>query len=154
MDFLQQFLNYRLIWFVVGFIFLILEFMLPGIIVVFFGIGAWVVCLLLFFVDIPLNYQLSVFILTSVLSLIILRKYVRERFFGFDTVQRKDDNLIDEFIGRKAVTETDVSPQKPGKVIFRGTTWNAESDTEIKEGVHVEIIDNDSITLKIKPLDS
>ena len=152
MDFILQFFTEKLIWFIVGFIFLILEFMIPGLIVIFFGVGAWAVCLILFIVDIPLNYQLSVFILTSVFSLIILRKYVQERFFGFKSVQTKNDELVDDIIGHKAIAETGISPQKPGKILFRGTTWTAESDTEIKKGTHVTIIDNNSITLKVKPL--
>ncbi|MBN1290407.1 MAG: NfeD family protein [Candidatus Latescibacteria bacterium] len=151
MDFIQQFLNAKLIWFIVGFLFLILEFMIPGVLVVFFGVGAWIVCILLFFIDISLNAQLTVFLLTSVISLVVLRKYIKNRVFGKKVGQSKQTDIIDDFTGQKAVADTHITPQKPGKVIFRGTEWNAESEFDIHKGAQVTIIDNDSLTLKVKP---
>ena len=37
--------NPVLIWFLIGLALVLSEFMLPGIILVFFGLGAWAVCL-------------------------------------------------------------------------------------------------------------
>jgi membrane protein implicated in regulation of membrane protease activity len=38
-----------------------------------------------------------------------------------------------------------------GKVEFKGTTWNAESASEIKEGQRVVIIEKDSFKLIVEP---
>ena len=49
MDWLKEFLKPELIWFLIGLVLLLMEFAIPGLVVLFFGIGAWVVagvCLL------------------------------------------------------------------------------------------------------------
>ncbi len=40
---------------------------------------------------------------------------------------------------------------KKGKVEFKGTTWTAESESEIKEGQRVIIIEKDSFKLIVEP---
>jgi len=87
-----------LIWFLIGLVFLLLEFLLPGLIVLFFGFGAWVtaICTLIF--DLGLNAQLVVFIGTSILSLIFLRKYFKRIFVGKD--EKAVDEILEEFVGK------------------------------------------------------
>jgi len=153
MDAIKDFLKPELIWFLVGLLLLIFEFMLPGLIVAFFGVGAWVVallCLLSDYVQGSINAQLIIFIVASVLSLLCLRKWLKGVFMGH--VKSKQDMTEDlkEFIGERAVVKERITPKAGGKVEFHGTNWAAEADQEIAEGTVVEIVEKENITLKVK----
>ena len=45
LDAIKEFLTPEIIWFLVGLVLLILEFAMPGLIIGFFGVGAWVVAI-------------------------------------------------------------------------------------------------------------
>jgi len=152
MDTLKDFLKPELIWFLVGLILLILEIVLPGLIVAFFGVGAWIVALICLFTDISLNTQLLIFIICSVLSLLLLRKWLKGIFLGHVVSKQNIRENLEEFVGRRAVVKERIVPNGRGKVEFRGTDWQAEADEEIAEGAAVEIIGKDNITLKVKAL--
>ena len=62
------------------------------------------------------------------------------------------DELLQEFVGKKAVVTREINPQNGGKVEFHGTNWNAEADEKIDKGTSVEIIGKNNITLKVKAL--
>ena len=72
MDTLRDFLRPEIIWFLVGLVLLVMEFALPGLIIGFFGIGAWIVAAVCLITEIGLNAQLAIFIVSSVLSLLLL----------------------------------------------------------------------------------
>ncbi len=145
-----------LIWFIAGVIFFLAELAIPGFIIFFFGVGAWVVAILALFGLDNLTIQLIIFVVVSVLSLIIFRKKGKSIFRGKEkTFESQDDGKLEEFIedfvGKKAKVISDIIPGDiNGKVEFRGTQWKAESDEEIKTGAIVEIIARDNITLKVK----
>ncbi|MHC4096021.1 MAG: NfeD family protein [Planctomycetota bacterium] len=152
MDTLKDFLKPELIWFLVGLVLLILEFVMPGLIVAFFGIGAWVVAVICLFADISLNTQLLIFIVSSVLSLLLLRKWLKGIFMGHVVSRQDVKENLEEFVGQRAVVKERIVPNSRGKVEFHGTDWQAEADEEIAEGTVVEIIGKDNITLKVKAL--
>lgn len=152
MDTLKDFLKPELIWFLIGLLLLLLEFILPGLIVAFFGVGAWVVALVCLFIDIPLNAQLLIFIVSSVLSLLLLRKWLKGIFMGHVVSKQDVKENLEEFVGQRAVVKERIVPNGRGKVEFRGTDWQAEADEEIAEGTAVKIIGKENITLKVKAL--
>jgi membrane protein implicated in regulation of membrane protease activity len=151
METLKEFLKPELIWFIIGLALLLLEFALPGLIVFFFGLGAWIVALICLLTDISLNTQLLVFIVSSILSLLCLRKWLKGIFMGYIVSKQDITENIEEFIGKRAVVKEKITPQVPGKVEFHGTNWEAEADEEIAAGTPVKIIGKDNITLKVKP---
>jgi membrane protein implicated in regulation of membrane protease activity len=153
MEQLKEFLRPELIWFLVGLVLLIMEFILPGLIIFFFGVGAWIVailCLLSSYVDGSINAQLIIFIISSVLSLLILRKWVKGVFLGHSGAKQDLKEDINEFIGERAIVVEAITPKAGGKVEFHGTNWEARADGDIAAGAVVEIIDKDNITLKVK----
>lgn len=152
METLKDFLKPELIWFLIGLLLLVLEFILPGLIVAFFGVGAWVVALVCLFIDIPLNTQLLIFIVSSVLSLLILRRWLKGIFMGHVVSKQDVKENLEEFVGQRAVVKERIVPNGRGKVEFRGTDWQAEADEEIAEGTAVKIIGKENITLKVKAL--
>ncbi len=150
MDTIKDFLQPEIIWFLTGLVLLILEFALPGLIIAFFGVGACIVAFICLFIDIGLNTQLIIFIIASVLSLLCLRKWLKGIFMGHAVSKQNLKENLDEFIGQKAVVKEKIVPKAGGKVEFHGTNWLAQSDEEIAEGVMVQIISKDNITLKVK----
>lgn len=152
MDTLKDFLKPELIWFLIGLVLLILEFMLPGLIVFFFGVGACIVSLICLLTDISLNTQLLIFILSSVLLLLFLRRWLKGIFLGHIVSKQDTRENLEEFVGQRAVVTEKITPKGGGKVELHGTNWTAEADEEITEGTVVEIIGKDNITLKVKAL--
>jgi membrane protein implicated in regulation of membrane protease activity len=155
MDWIKEFLRPELIWFLVGLVLLIMEFMLPGLIVFFFGVGAWIVaivCLLSSYIHSSINAQLLLFIISSVLSLLILRRWVKGVFLGHSGAKQDLREDLKEFIGERATVIEDISPKAGGKVEFHGTNWEARADGDIAAGAVVEIIGKDNITLKVREI--
>ena len=153
MDAIKDFLKPELIWFLVGLLLLIFEFMLPGLIIAFFGVGAWLVallCLLSDYVQGSINTQLIIFILASVLSLLCLRRWLKGIFMGHIVSKQDMTENLEEFVGQRAVVIETITPKAGGKVEFHGTNWAAQADAEIAEGAVVEIIGKENITLKVK----
>jgi membrane protein implicated in regulation of membrane protease activity len=152
MEQIKEFLKPELIWFLVGLVLLIMEFALPGLIIFFFGVGAWIVVLVCLITDIGINTQLIIFIVSSVLSLLCLRKWLKGVFLGHTDSKQDLKQNLEEFVGQKAVVKEKIVPKVGGKVEFHGTNWEAHADEEIEAGTTVEIIGKDNITLKVKIL--
>ena len=103
----------------------------------------------LFNID-SLIVQIIIFITSSVLSLIFLRKTFSKLFRGNVS---GDKVLKDEFIGKKALVIHEIVPDSlNGKVEFNGTNWEAKSDIFIEKGTVVEIIERKDLKLIVKPL--
>ena len=142
--------NTALIWFLVGLVMFLLEGMMPGLVIFFFGLGAWIVAVLALFLDISLNMQLGIFILASAFSLIFLRRLLKKVFFGHKSNEQNLAREMNEFIGGKAVVKEKIGVQFGGKVEMNGTLWDAEADEEIGEGEVVKIIKQNNLTFRVK----
>lgn len=144
---MEGFLTAAVIWIIIGFVLFLLEFVLPGLILFFFAVGAWIVAILCLFLDLSINEQLIIFLISSIASILLLRKWFSKLLW-----KRKHSTelLEDEFLGKTAKAETDISPGKNGKVDFKGTTWQAASEDTIEKGENVIIIGNESILLLVK----
>lgn len=119
---------YIFIWFALGIIFIISELFIPGFTIFFFGCGAILTAVVgLFVPSVANNYvlQLAIWISSSVLSLIFLRKRFSNTFTG-----KLHKNQTDTFIGKKAIVIDEIDTNSAGRISIRGTSWNAES----KEG--------------------
>ena len=152
MEAIRGYLEPEVIWVLVGIVLLLLEFALPGLIVFFFAVGAMITAAVCFFADVSLNAQLLIFIASSVVSLVLLRRWVKGIFMGHITSKQASRENLEEFVGQRVVVKEKVLPNLPGKVELHGTNWQAAADEEIEAGVVVEIIGKDNLTLKVKVL--
>jgi len=139
----------ELIWFIVGLILFLLELVLPGFVIFFFAVGAWVTALVCLVANPGINLQVIVFAVTSVLSLLALRKMIQKRFFF--SKDNLSESVEDEFTGKEAVALTDFKAGINGKVDFKGTSWNAESEKNIREGQTVIIRSKENFKLFVEP---
>jgi len=154
METLKEFFSPEIIWFVVGLVLMLSEFVMPGLIIAFFGIGAWVVAILCIIIPgITLNLQMFIFIIASVVLLLALRKQLTKVFKGLEKQKNINAEDVDDFIGHRTTVIKSIAKNKRGKVEFHGTAWDAEADEDIGEGQTVEIISKDSIVLKVKSIE-
>jgi len=128
-----------LIWFILGFVFAFLELFLPSFILIFFAIGCWGSTLILLLWDLSLTQQILMFIVTSIISLLLLRKWLIQTFRGISDVVQDQD--FDDFPrGEHVQVSKIITPDKMGRVQYRGTDWDAVAEEMIEPGEIVEII--------------
>ncbi len=149
---ISDFMKPEIVWFLVGLVLIICEFLMPGLVIAFFGLGAWVVAGVCLATEIDLNTQLLIFIVASVLSLVLLRRWLKGIFIGHIGSKQDIRHNLEEFVGRKAIVKETIRPKLAGKVEFHGTNWIAWADEEIPEGTPVEIIKKENLTFKVRPL--
>jgi membrane protein implicated in regulation of membrane protease activity len=150
MDTLKHFLEPELIWFLVGLVLLFIEMVVPGLIIAFFAFGGWVVALVCLFRPLTLNQQLALFIMTSALSLVLARSWLKGMFSGYVTSKQDANADLNDFTGQRVVVTEKITVKLPGKVEFRGVPWLAVAEQEIPAGAVVEIVAKDNLTLKVK----
>jgi inner membrane protein len=71
----------ELIWFIIGLVMFLLELVIPGFFIFFFALGAWVTALVCLIADPGINVQLVIFTVSSVLSLLLLRRIIQKNSF-------------------------------------------------------------------------
>lgn len=139
----------ELFWFILGLGLFLLELVIPGFFIFFFGLGAWVTALVCLIGNPGTNLQIIIFAVSSTILLLALRRIIQKKFLNSKSTQ--SDDVEDEFTGKEALATIDFGGMKHGKVEFKGTTWTAESESEIKEGQRVIIIEKDSFKLIVEP---
>lgn len=148
----NEFLKAEYIWAMIGVMLLIMEVFMPGLIVFFFGVGALVVAVVCAIWHVEINTQLILFIITSVILLVALRRWLKGVFMGFTSNSQDSEKNTQDFVGKKVVVVQTISPIQPGIVELNGTNWKAAAETAIAAGAVVEIVGNDNLTLLVKPV--
>ena len=129
-----------LIWFLVGLPFFIAEMAVPGFILFFFGVGAWIVSLATaIFPDMSLNKQIVLFSISSLGSLLLLRNYLKSIFLG---VQNEGNDSYDPLSDgdNLAVVSKAIKSGGYGEIKFKGTFYKAKSDEDIKVDQDVKVV--------------
>ena len=144
--------NPVLIWFLAGLALIIFEFTLPGIIFVFFGVGAWITSLTTWMGLTPgWTSQLLTFSISSVVMLVLLRRWFRAKFFGHLSGGQDPLANLDDFRGQVVTVTADIDPANGGKVEYKGADWSARCDTALSAGSQAVIESADGITLVVTP---
>lgn len=143
-------LDAKTIWLLVGVALILLEFVAPGVVIVFFGIGAIITALTTWLDLTPgLGSQMLVFGLSSVVLLFGLRRFVKKWFVGTSSNPNGSD---DDFIGREArVISSLPGHGGPGKVEIKGANWNARSEEAVPAGETVIIERREGLTFHVRP---
>ena len=144
--------NYAVIWIVTGAILVLVEFLVSGFIVVFFGLAA-IITGLAIGLGVPGDGGIpyAIFALLSLILLLFARKQMK-RWFQGDVVGVELDEIDKEFIGESVEIISGFDPESPGYgiVSYRGANWNAKSDTRFHtQGTRVSVIGRSSTTLII-----
>jgi inner membrane protein len=144
----------ELLWFLVGLVLLVSELMLPGFVIIFFGIGAWITAALIALGLLPtFNAQLLTFLVSSILALVLFRRKGKRWYEGRVSGQMAPGSSMEDLHGQRAVVISPILPNTPGgKVEFHGTSWNAEAEEPLQPGQIVEILERQNLLLRVKPV--
>ena len=135
------------LWLSSGIFLTAIEFLVPGLVMVFVGLGALTVALgmHLGYID-EIVQQFITFFISSIIYLLTLRFLVL-RFVP--SVTRKENiDEDEEVIGSIVELAADINSGEFGRVEHSGSTWQAraEGDQTILKGEQVKIIGRDNIT--------
>lgn len=127
---------------------ILMELAVPGLVLVFFGVGAWLTALCCLIFEPGLNTQLVIFLAGSSISLALLRRYVKRRYMD----KQPEAMLEDEYIGQTAVAVSSFNAGDIGKVLFKGSRWEATAQVAVTAGQRLRITGYKSIKLFVEPL--
>ena len=128
-------------WFILFAILLIIELLTVGLVTVWFAIGAGAAIICSLFTD-SITIQLVVFLVTSVISLLIM-KPILKKFKSFDITPTN----LDRVVGKTGEVTKTIEPDKYGEVKIFGNTWTAASKSHIDVGTKVKILSIDGVKL-------
>lgn len=144
-----SFLNGYTFWLLLGLALLISEFFIPGLVAVFFGIGALAVGLLtLFGVIDSLAAQLLCFGLISVVALFSLRRHCT-RWLRGAVAGRTEQDLDSSGLMNQRVTVLTDFVDGTGDVQLNGAKWDAESTDPLRVGETAWVVGLSGIVLKV-----
>lgn len=137
-------------WIIAGLLLVIAEFMVSGLVVIFFGVAALVVGSAKYLGLInDLTWELTLFAVISVLLLVFVRRYLREQIMGRETdAEGPEDNA--GLIGQRATVDAPFS-KGFGSVSYRGARWQAQSSHSLESGDTVRITAHDGLLLTVEP---
>jgi len=142
------------IWFVIGTVLVVAEFFVPGIVLVFFGISAWLVALaagLIGPIRASIPIQVGIWVVLSVILLFSLRSWLQGLLKGFTGAETDPNKMPREGIGARVEVIEDIDTKShAGRVRWKGSLWRAEADEDIPAGTAVEIVGQDNMTVKVK----
>ncbi|MCK4304098.1 MAG: NfeD family protein [Candidatus Eisenbacteria sp.] len=144
----------EIIWLIAGILLMLMEFVIPGVILVFFGAGAVLTGILVWLGALEsLAAQLVCFGLSSLVLLFTLRRYMSRAFRGRVSCSRAYDDK-EEFRGKTARVSHRIIPgSTEGRIDFNGTEWKATSAEIIDEGTLVEITAKENISYTVQPFE-
>ncbi len=142
-----EFFHTGLFWLIIGVMLFVMEMAVPGFVLFFFGVGAWVVAGVTWLYPISIAVQLTIFLIASLATLGIFRKFLKGSFFSGDDV----DVVIFEEGEECEVTEAIYPPGK-GKVKFSGTFWRATADEPIEAGEIVVVEKRTNLVIHVKKI--
>ncbi len=140
------------IWLVFGIVLTLLELILPGLVVVFLGLGAILVGLAVWFGWI--ESFMSMFVAWFILSIVLvlgLRQFFARFADGESSVDSLDEDG-DAFGETVRVIETIAAGAEGGRIEFRGSSWPAYcADFTIEKGSFAKILVRDNARWIVEP---
>ncbi|MBE7438730.1 MAG: NfeD family protein [Spirochaetales bacterium] len=134
------------IWIFLGVALIVLEFIVPGLVVVFFGAAALIVALFISLGFFPAwQSQIFVWAVLSLLLILALRRQFRHWFPSLEEIGHPEESLTGEIV---EVLE-EIPAGGEGRVRFQGTSWKARSEQSIAAGEKVKITGRDNIILHV-----
>ena len=138
-------------WIVGGGLLVALEVVVPGMVLGFLGASALSIALFIWlgWIDTWISALTGFFIL-SLVMLVGLRGLF-QRYIGGDVERQSPDEELDAFGTIVEVVET-IAPDKPGRVRFRGATWEANCyDHTIEAGRKATLVYRDNLVWVVEP---
>ncbi len=140
------------LWVYAGLALMLLELIVPGFILCFFGLSAATVGVLRFIFGeaFTMTWQLAAFSVFSILYIVLLRRFLEKVFVGGKVETKTDfDNAN---IGRAGKVTESVTPSIAGRVMVGDAEWTATADRPIAIGASVRVVSQDNLTMKVEEI--
>lgn len=139
-------------WLYLGAFFILLELVMPGFVIFFFGLAAVAVgvCRFIFGEALTLTWQIGLFSFFSLLFLFSLRRWISGVFKG--TSKESKTNFENGDVGRIGKVTSQITPLINGRVLIGDSEWNAIADDVIPEGADVKVVSQDNLTMKVEKI--
>jgi membrane protein implicated in regulation of membrane protease activity len=134
-------------WIVIGLILAALEMVVPGFVIIWFGVAGLLTGILAFFVHSPL-IQLAAF--AGLSALLVLGSQLISRRLTRPEPEPVGANRLQ---GIEGLVVSDINPPEMGRVKVMGEEWRAESVTALARGSKVRIVQVEGTHLKVVPLE-
>jgi len=141
-----------LIWFLFGVACFVTELVLPGFVLFFLGIGSWCAAAALAAVDMPPTSQLLVFLISSLLSLALLRSRLKSIFQGKSSAESDSVN-VDSAPATGTVMDA-ITPPAEGRVKYGGSSWRAVADEPIAVGTVVLVVEKKDLIIRVRTMNA
>lgn len=115
------------------------------------GAVAFFLGALMLFQDLPEEISLSLFWLIPA-TLLTTAFFAWIVTYGVKSLFKPPVTGLESTIGKRAEVSDTITPDVPGRVFFDGEYWTAESEFELKEGEHAEIVEYKGLRVVVKPL--
>lgn len=139
------------IWFLVGLVLVLAEFVLPGVILVFIGLGAWVASLFAWMGWAnTIGAQMAIFAVASLVLLIALRRLFKSWLMGFSKRNPDLSQDLDDYLGKPVRVVAAIPAGGQGKVEFKGANWMAQAGEELHPGDTAVITGREGLCLIVR----
>ncbi len=131
-------------WFIILMILISIEFATKKIVAIWFIVSAAFTFILSFFTD-DFTILFSFFAIGGYIMYVLTKEIVFRRLEEYNGV----DEVIDRIIGKTAIVNEKIEPNRPGQVSIDGKIWKATADETlpISELVTVIAIDDNILTV-------
>jgi len=122
------------VWIIAGLVLTVLEMIVPGLVIIWFGIAGVVTGILAFFV--PNQFvQFSVFVVLSGLMVVFSQRIARR-------ITHAEPELVgaNRWVGTVGRVIADIRPPEFGRVKVHGEEWRATATCEIPAGGTVRVV--------------
>ena len=132
------------VWIIAGLVLAVLEMIVPGMVIIWFGIAGVVTGILAFFV--PNQFvQFSVFIVLSGLMVVFSQRIARR-------ITHAEPELVgaNRWVGVRGRVIADIRPLEFGRVRVRGEEWRATAECALPIGAMVRVVAVDGTHLVVE----
>jgi len=137
-------------WVVLGIVLMLLELAVPAFFLMWFGLGAVVIGLLmLVFPDLSMAYQVIAWTASSMLFVWLWFKVFKPNIF-----KTRAGLSRGTFIGEVGLVTKDIRPYEKGQIRFQkpilgNEVWESIADEEIKAGERVKVLEVEGSVLRV-----
>lgn len=140
------------LWIYAGAVLVLLELVVPGFVLCFFGLSAATVGVLRFVFGeaFTLAWQLAAFSVFSVVYIVLLRRFLKKIFVG--SMVSDGTDFDNESVGRIGRVTEAINPPLTGRVMLGDSEWTASAETPIAVGADVRVVAQSNLTMKVQAL--
>jgi membrane protein implicated in regulation of membrane protease activity len=122
------------VWIIAGLVLTVLEMIVPGMVIIWFGVAGVVTGILAFFVH-NQYIQFSVFVVLSGLMVVFSQRIARR-------ITHAEPELVgaNRWVGTTGRVIADIKPPEFGRVKVHGEEWRATATCEIEAGGMVRVV--------------